>query len=107
MGENQMASGSERQGCGSVKDRISVTLKYEMYVDLWGHTLAWIETIQNALHEFCDTHTDECESYTCPACMAIRFTSTDSSRIVKAERIFKRLSNLANKSVKPCYYVHN
>lgn len=79
----------------TAKDRVSRLVIHEAYFDLWGFSVAWIESISKALHDYCDCTTDSCESYMSPACMAVRFQSTDTARIDAAVKKFSRLSSLA------------
>ncbi len=81
-----------------MKIGITETTIFELYVDLWGYSIPWIDAISEALHKFCQPSLgDECETCTCPACMAVRFNSTDRARIEEAKRIVSRLFNLAGK----------
>jgi hypothetical protein len=79
-----------------VNRRISDSVRFEAYFDLWGFSINWIQAICDALHKYCEpSEGDEGEAYQCGACMAFRFTSTSSTRTQKARKIFKRLANLA------------
>ena len=75
--------------------RITETIIYEVYFDLWGFSMPWINAIANALHAFCDCSTDSCESYTCEANMSVRFQSTDINRVARAKNIYNQRAALA------------
>ena len=79
-----------------LNERISETVHFEAYFDLWGFSVGWIDAICDALHEYTQPSLgDEGEAYDCMACMAFRFTSTSYTRTQEARKIFKRLANLA------------
>lgn len=79
-----------------INQRISDTVHFEAYFDLWGFSVNWINAICDALHEFTEpSKGDEGEAYQCEACMAFRFTSESYTRTEQAKKIFKRLANLA------------
>lgn len=63
---------------------------YEAYFDLWGYTGDDIGNIQDAIMDFANVD-EECESYSCPACMAIRFRSDKEQRVDEAIKLFKKL----------------
>jgi hypothetical protein len=78
---------------------VSEATIYEAYFDLWGFSVNWIKAIQNSLLEFANPGDDEeCEAYTCEACMAVRFRSGNKERIVRARGLFRRLAALAQSS---------
>lgn len=89
--------------------RVSEVALYEVYIDLWGMTPNWIATIQDRLLGFAEPRKgdDCCEAYTNPACIAVRFRSSDKKRVQKVKAIFSRLYNLAKKTTldpkKVCY----
>lgn len=83
-----------------MNDLISETTIYEAYFDLWGFSVNWIKAIQDKLLDFANPGDgEECEAYTCEACMAVRFRSLDQKRVERAKGLFKRLAALA----KPTY----
>lgn len=84
-----------KQPVPTINSRISDTVHFEAYFDLWGFSLGWIKAICDALHNFCDCSQDTAESYQCEACMAFRFTSQSFTRTEQAKKIFRRLANLA------------
>ncbi|MEN6379727.1 MAG: hypothetical protein ABFD15_09135 [Methanofastidiosum sp.] len=85
---------------------ISITTNYEVYVYLYGYSMGWINTIQNAVLDYSQKDEDA-EAYTCSACMAVRFTSTDKSRVGKLCAKVNSLLALAKKTyVKDCFYNH-
>lgn len=78
---------------------ISESITFEAYFNLWGFSMNWINTIQEKLLDFSEpSKGDNCEAYTCDACMAVRFQSTDKSRVESAKKLFKRLAMLASRS---------
>jgi len=80
------------------RSRISETVFYEVYFDLWGLSWPWINRIQNKMLDFADTSKDErCETYHCEANMSIRFATTEQSRARAAKALFSRLLNLTNR----------
>lgn len=84
----------------NVNELISETVIHEAYFDLWGFSVNWIQAIQNKLLDFSEpSQGDNCEAYTCEACMAVRFQSTDKERVEYAKGLFRRLAALA----KPTY----
>lgn len=77
-------------------DFISETVVYEAYFDLWGFSVNWIKSIQEKLLDFANpSDGEECEAYTCEACMAVRFRSEDKERTRQATALFRRLCALA------------
>ena len=78
------------------KNRISTAVIHEVYCDLWGYTENWIDAIFDAIAGFrkCETQ-DVCELYKNIACMAVRFQSTDQSRVERVRSILRRLTALA------------
>lgn len=80
----------------NVNELISESTNYEAYFDLWGFSFNWIKAIQNAILDFAEpSKGEECEAYTCEACMAVRFTTTDQNRIREVKGLFRRLAALA------------
>lgn len=97
----------------SMSDRFTETELFELYVDLWGLSPAWIEKLQAVVLDFADPSVgDEAEAYSCPACMAVRFRTLDRSRVAVVRGTMARLLNLARSSGVPLeraeevYYVH-
>jgi hypothetical protein len=79
-----------------INERISETVHFEAYFDLWGFSVGWINAICDALHEYTEpSQGDEGEAYRCEACMGFRFISTSYTRTQEARKIFNRLANLA------------
>jgi hypothetical protein len=77
-------------------DLTSEATIYEAYFDLWGFSVNWIKAIQNQLLDFANPGDgEECEAYTCEACMAVRFRSCDVNRVRQAKALFHRLVALA------------
>lgn len=76
---------------------ISTTPQVEVYVDLYGFSEGWIETIQNKLLALARSRTgDDAHAYTAWAAggVAVRFT-TDPEYAKTVEREARRLLNLA------------
>lgn len=83
----------------TASDLITESIIYEAYFDLWGFSMNWIKAIQDKLLDFSEpSQGDNCEAYTCEACMAVRFQSTDKSRVEQAKGLFRRLAALAASS---------
>lgn len=76
--------------------RIEETLIHELYINLWGLTPAWIDSIIDATLRECRCSEGEtAEGYRNLACMAVRFTTLDSARIPEVRSVVQRLLNLA------------
>lgn len=76
---------------------ISVTPQVEVYVDLYGFSEGWVDTIQDKLLSLARSRTgDNAEAYTAWAAggVAVRFT-TDPEYAKTVEREARRLLNLA------------
>lgn len=80
----------------SVDELISDSITYEAYFDLWGFSVNWIKAIQDKLLDFAEpSQGDSCEAYSCEACMAVRFQSTDQNRVTRAKALFRQMVALA------------
>ena len=78
---------------------ISDSITYEAYFDLWGFSVNWIKVIQEKLLDFAEPSQGEnCEAYTCEACMAVRFQSPERERVNKAKALFRQMVGLARSS---------
>lgn len=82
-----------------MRNRIEETLIHELYIDLWGLTPAWIDTIIAATLDASQPgNGEEAEGYRNPACMGARFRTLDSARIPEMRATIQRLLNLAKSS---------
>lgn len=80
-------------------DRFAETTLHEIYIDLWGLTPRWIAAVQNAVLDFARSGDGEtAEAYTCPACMAVKFVSTERARAAGAKSVVRKLLNLAERT---------
>lgn len=82
-------------------DFISVTPKYEVYVDCYGFSVKWCEAIKDAIHAmYRFGNKDECESYSAYEAggVGVRFTTTDKDYARQVERKAKQMLNLARKT---------
>lgn len=80
-------------------ERFEETVIHELYINLWGLTPGWVDSIIAATLEECRCEEgEEAEGYRNPACMAVRFRTLDSARIPEVRRLVQRLLNLAKPS---------
>lgn len=86
--------------------RIGLSTTYEAYIDLWGYSPAWINTIQETILNMRECRSDdEAESYSNPACMAVWYSSPDKKKIEKVCAKANSLMALAKKTLTPnCSY---
>lgn len=77
-------------------NRIEETVIHELYINLWGLTPGWIDSIIDATLRECRCgEGEEAEGYRNPACMGVRFRTMDSARIPAVRIVVQRLLNLA------------
>ena len=69
----------------------------ELYIDLWGLSHPWIRAIQAKILDMAESD-ETAESYSCDACMAIRFQTPSRERAEIVKKAFRRLMNLAGKT---------